>query len=70
MSWAAWLLVGVGVLVILAGAGQLFWVSTFTPDPNPNPIGNGMLFALSCLVGEALIGIGLVWLIRLRQQKP
>lgn len=48
-----------GVLVVLAGAVQLFAATAFSIDPHPNPVGNGMLFSLSLIAGGILAGVGL-----------
>ena len=48
----------VGVLVAAFGMAQLAWVLYTSPDPNPNPVGNGMLMALCWYAGIAVFGLG------------
>ena len=56
-----------GVLIIAVGAGQLAYAILTSPDPNPNPVGNGMLWWLASLIGMILICSGLVMTGRMRR---
>ncbi len=53
-------MVWVGVVIPIAGAAQLFLVAALSPDPNPNPVGSGMLMWASWFVGAAFIAVGLL----------
>jgi hypothetical protein len=48
----------IGVAVAAFGMAQLAWVTWTSPDPNPNPVGNGMLMAACWLLGITLFGAG------------
>jgi hypothetical protein len=60
VTLAGKILVLIGVLVVVAGAAQLAAVTAFSTDPNPNPVGNGMLFTASLFAGAILVSVGLV----------
>jgi hypothetical protein len=58
MKPAGYFLMLTGVLVAVLGMAQLAWVILTSPDPNPNPVGNGMLMVLCWFIGVTLIGVG------------
>jgi hypothetical protein len=58
MKYAGYFLMVLGLFIMAFGAGQLAWVSLASPDPNPNPVGNGMLFTLCWFVGIIVAGGG------------
>ncbi len=47
-----------GVLIAVFGTAQLAWVSYTSPDPNPNPLGSGMLMTACWYLGIVLFGAG------------
>jgi len=47
-----------GVLIAVFGIVQLAWVAYTSTDPNPNPVGNGMLMVLCLFTGIAVFGLG------------
>lgn len=59
------LLLGSAPLVAIIVAAQIgLW-----PDPNPNPVGPGLLFFLSGILATACLAIGAVWVwVELRQK--
>ena len=66
-SW--WVRVGLGLLVV--GAGPLLTIIALAkiglwPDPNPNPIGPGLLFALTFYPAVFCLFVGIV---RVRMQR-
>jgi hypothetical protein len=48
-----------GVVIIVLAGGQLAWAVFTSPDPNPNPVGNGMLMMLGWWIGGTIAGIGM-----------
>jgi hypothetical protein len=58
MKPTGYFLILTGVLIALLGTAQLAWVVFTSPDPNPNPVGNGMLLVLCWFIGVMLIGVG------------
>ena len=61
-SW--WVRIGAGVLIL--GAAPLVFIIIAAaiglwPDPNPNPIGPGMLFFVSGVAATGCLAIGAVW---------
>jgi hypothetical protein len=58
MKHAGYFLMAVGLFIMVFGVGQLAYVILTSPDPNPNPVGNGMLFTLCWFVGIILAGGG------------
>ena len=44
----------IGVLMMIIGAAPLLLFGVFTTDPNPNPVGLGMLFTFLFWPGFAL----------------
>jgi len=61
-----------GLILFLVGAGPLLFIIIAAaiglwPDPNPNPIGPGLLFAL--LIWPAVICL-LVGVVRVRRGRP
>ena len=44
------------VLVAVFGMAQLAWVGYTSPDPNPNPVGNGMLMMACWFLCITLFG--------------
>jgi hypothetical protein len=63
----ALLLVGAAPLVAIIVAAKVgLW-----PDPNPNPVGPGMLFFVSGVVATVCLAVGAVWVwLELRQRAP
>jgi hypothetical protein len=47
-----------GVLIAAFGMVQLAWVCYTSPDPNPNPVGSGMLMTACLFAGITIFGIG------------
>ena len=58
MRQTGYLLMLVGVLIAAFGMAQLAWVISTSPDPNPNPVGHGMLLAACWVGGIAVFGFG------------
>ena len=63
--------IGLGILVV--GAAPLFGIIFLAsigvwPDPDPNPIGPGMLFFFSFWPGVITLGLGL-WRVRARRRQ-
>jgi hypothetical protein len=60
---SAWVKVGLGLLVIGAGP-LLFIIAAATlglwPDPNPNPVGPGLLFGLTFWPAIICIVVGVI----------
>jgi hypothetical protein len=55
-----------GLALLLAGAAPLVGIIVAAklglwPDPNPNPVGPGMLFLVSGVVATACLAVGAVW---------
>jgi hypothetical protein len=70
-SW--WVRVGLGLFVI--GAGPLLTIVVLAkiglwPDPNPNPIGPGLLFALTFYPAVFCLFVGTVRALREAQRTP
>lgn len=62
LTWAGLAIAAIGsapLLVVIATA-RIGWLD----DPNPNPVGLGILAALTFWPGIALAGVGAVWSIR------
>lgn len=60
---STWVKVGLGLLVI--GAGPLLFIIAAAslglwPDPNPNPVGPGLLFALTSWPAIICIVVGVI----------
>lgn len=59
---SAWVRAGIGVLVLstlpLLIVGVLGYRLGLTSDPNPNPIGLGLLFVAGAMLGAILAAIG------------
>ena len=56
-------LVRIGLVLLLAGSAPLWGIILAArlglwPDPNPNPIGPGLLFVLTFWPAVTLIGVG------------
>jgi hypothetical protein len=58
MKYSGYFLMLVGVLIAAFGMVQLAWVQYTSPDPNPNPVGSGMLMAFCLYLGIMLFGVG------------
>jgi hypothetical protein len=58
MKPSGYFLMVVGVFLALFGILQLAWVIYTSPDPNPNPVGNGMLMTLCFYAGIGIFGLG------------
>ena len=58
MSRAGKILLGVGLLIIVASIAQLFLVAAFGTDPNSNHLGNGLLLYIGCIVGTVVMVVG------------
>ena len=63
----ALLIIGaVPLLAIILAAEVGLW-----PDPNPNPVGPGLLFFFAGILATICLGIGAVWVwVDLRQPEP
>jgi len=64
-------LVRIGLVLLLAGSAPLWGIILAArlglwPDPNPNPIGPGLLFVLTFWPAVMLIGVGVA---RVRYQR-
>lgn len=62
----------VGLLLLIFGSGPLFFIMIAAalglwPDPNPNPIGPGILAFLTFWPGVLSVGTGIA---RVRQARP
>jgi hypothetical protein len=67
-----WLIIG--LLLVLFGWGPLLTIGLLAtiglwPDPNPNPIGPGMLFFFTSWPAVICIGIGIRQILRPRRGK-
>lgn len=62
LTWAGLAIAAVGSapLLVVIAAARIGWLD----DPNPNPVGLGILAALTFWPGIALAGVGAVWSIR------
>lgn len=58
MKHSGYFLMLVGMLVAIFGMVQLAWAIYTSPDPNPNPVGSGMLMTLSWYTGIVVFGLG------------
>jgi hypothetical protein len=65
-----------GLVLLLVGAAPLVAIivaakAGLWPDPNPNPVGPGLLFFISGVVATVCLAIGAVWVwLDLRQPAP
>ncbi|MBK7249632.1 MAG: hypothetical protein IPI06_01640 [Gammaproteobacteria bacterium] len=50
-----------GLVLLVLGTSPLILFSLFTRDPNPNPIGLGLLFVACVIPATACLAIGAVW---------
>ena len=50
----------IGILMMVLGAGQLLLAELLSTDPRPNLVGNGLLMLLGWYGGITIIGLGLV----------
>ena len=60
---SGWVKVGLGLLLVGAGPLLLIILAAVVglwPDPNPNPVGPGLLFFLTFWPAVICIGIGIV----------
>ncbi len=55
---SSWIRAGYGIIVLATLPLLLFRI--FTSDPNPNPIGLGLLFAAGVVVGSISLAIGVI----------
>lgn len=55
---SGWIRTGYGIIVLAALPLLLFGI--FTSDPNPNPIGLGLLFAAGVVAGSISLAIGVI----------
>src|SRR5947207_55706 len=78
MRQTGYLLMLVGVLIAAFGMAQLAWVISTSPDPNPNPVGHGMLRrragsaasrSSGSAVGSRALSARLLWSPRHREQR-
>lgn len=63
--WQSWCVKG-GLAVVVIGSVPLLAVIVAAkiglwPDPDPNPVGLGVLFLLSVLIGSLSALVGVVW---------
>jgi hypothetical protein len=58
MKGAGYIVMLLGVLIAVFGMAQLAWVGYTSPDPNPNPVGSGMLMTACWFLGITLFGAG------------
>ena len=68
-GWVRWgfgIAIGAALpLLAVGGAGML----GLTSDPNPNPIGLGLLFLAGAIIGTILVAIGIVVVAARKNQK-
>jgi hypothetical protein len=60
MKHAGYFVMLVGLVIAALGTAQFVWVVWTSPDPNPNPVGNGILMWLCWAAGASVVGIGAV----------
>ena len=51
----------IGVAILVFGSGPLLIIILLSKDPNPNPVGPGMLAAISLLPGIFITCLGAIW---------
>jgi hypothetical protein len=59
MKRASPIVILLGLAIVAGGAIQLFLAGVLSPDPHPNPIGNGFLWCLCLMVGSIIAAVGL-----------
>ena len=59
MNRSAKVLLLIGLLIAVLGTLQFLLVLALSSDPNPNPVGNGILMWLAWAVGGIIAGLGL-----------
>jgi hypothetical protein len=59
MKYAGPIIILVGLAIVAGGAIQLFLAGALSPNPNPNPVRNGQLFCLCCIVGSIVAAVGI-----------
>ena len=65
MYWQSWCIKG-GLAIAVIGSLPLLFVGIAAelglwPDPNPNPIGFGLLFVFSVVLGSLVALVGVLW---------